>query len=50
MVPFLEIFYTTTVRLSASYTPTAAVLLEELITISNWHVCQIKELTEDDIL
>jgi hypothetical protein len=34
-VPFLEIFYTATVRLSASYTPTAAALLEELITISD---------------
>jgi Domain of unknown function (DUF4413) len=50
MVPFLEIFYTATVRLSASYTPTATALLEELITISDWHACQTKELAEDDIL
>jgi hypothetical protein len=42
--------YIGTVRLSASYTPTTAALLEELITISDWHACQTKELAEDDIL
>jgi hypothetical protein len=44
MVPFLEIFYSTTVRLSACYTPTTVAL------ISDWYDTQNKELTEEDIL
>jgi hypothetical protein len=50
MVPFLEIFYTATVSLFASYTPTSIALLEELVTISDWYQCQLTELTEEDIL
>jgi hypothetical protein len=50
MVPFLEIFYTATVRLFASYTPTSFALLEELVTISDWYQCQLTKLTEEDIL
>jgi hypothetical protein len=50
MVPFLEFFYTATVSLFASYTPTSIALLEELVTISDWYQCQLTELTEEDIL
>lgn len=50
LVPFLEIFYTATVRLSASYTPTASSLLEELVTISDWYITQQMTLPEDSVL
>jgi hypothetical protein len=50
MVSFLEIFYTATVSLFASYTLTSIALLEELVTISDWYQCQLTELTEEDIL
>ena len=46
LVPFLEIFYTATVRLSASYTPTASALLEELVTISDWYITSATSLPE----
>jgi hypothetical protein len=50
MDPFLEIFYTATVRLSASYTLTTSSLLEELVTISDWYITQHMTLPEDSIL
>ncbi|KAJ3689308.1 hypothetical protein LUZ61_018472 [Rhynchospora tenuis] len=36
LVPFLENFYTATVRLSATYTPTTSALIEDLVAISDW--------------
>jgi hypothetical protein len=50
MVPFLNFFYSATVRLSASYTPITVTLLEEFALISDWYDIQKKELTEKDIL
>ncbi|KAJ4798773.1 Zinc finger BED domain-containing protein RICESLEEPER 4 [Rhynchospora pubera] len=47
LVPFLDCFYTATVRLSATYTPTASALLEDLVAISDWYEQQIKNLPED---
>ncbi|KAJ3690553.1 hypothetical protein LUZ61_019717 [Rhynchospora tenuis] len=36
LVPFLDCFYTATVRFSATYTPTASALIEDLVAISDW--------------
>jgi hypothetical protein len=49
IVPFLEFFYFTTVRLFASYTPTTIALLDELALISDWYDTQKKELAEENI-
>jgi hypothetical protein len=50
LVPFLENFYTATVRLFASYTPTTSSLLEEFVTISDWYITQQMILPEDSVL
>jgi hypothetical protein len=46
----LRNFYSATVRLSVSYTPTTIALLEELALISDRYDTQNEELTEEDIL
>ncbi|KAJ1692255.1 hypothetical protein LUZ63_008953 [Rhynchospora breviuscula] len=50
LVPFLDGFYIAIVRFSATYTPTASALLEDLVAISDWYEQQIKNLPEDSVL